>query len=91
MNLLISAGENDVLEQLEHNGAFMAVIETEDRRDDRRLMRRNAKEIARNLRRGVDRLTGLVDEAVVIGSFPLSSTPKIQSMAQWLSRERSIA
>jgi len=81
VDLLISAGANDVLDQLEPGGAFMAVLETEDRRDDRRLMRRNAKQIARNLRRGVDRLTGLVDEVVVIGSFPLSSTPELQSMA----------
>ena len=84
VDLLISAGANDVLDQLEHDGAFMAVLESEDRRDDRRLIRRNANEIARNLRRGFDRLTGLVDEAVVIGSFTLSSIMKIQSMALFL-------
>ena len=84
VDLLISAGANDVLDQLEPGGAFMAVLETEDRRDDRRLMRLNAKQIARNLRRGVDRLTGLVHEVVVIGSFRLSSTPEIQSMADGL-------
>ncbi|MEC8213832.1 MAG: hypothetical protein VX069_02040 [Cyanobacteriota bacterium] len=81
VDLLISAGANDVLDQLEHNGAFMAVLETEDRRDDRRLMRRNAKASARNFRSGIDRLTGLVIEAVVIGSFPLLFKPTIQLMA----------
>ena len=84
VDLLISAGANDVLDQLEYSAAFMAVLDTEDRSDDRRLMRRNPKEIACNLRRGVDRLTGLVHEVVVIGSFPLSSTPEIQSMADGL-------
>ena len=84
VDLLISAGANDVLDQLEHSAAFMAVLDTEDRRDDRRLMRRNAEEIACNLRRGVDRLPGLVHEVVVIGSFSLSSTPAIQSMADGL-------
>ena len=81
VDLLISAGANDLLDQLEDSSAFMAALDTEDRRDDRRVMRRNAKRIARNLRRGVDRLTGLVDEVVVTGAFPLTATPEIQSLA----------
>ena len=81
VDLLISAGANDLLDQLEDSSAFMAALDTEDRRDDRQLMRRNAKRIARNLRRGVDRLTGLVDDVVVTGAFPLTATPEVQSLA----------
>ena len=81
VDLLISAGANDLLDQLEDSSAFMAALDTEDRRDDRQLMRRNAKRIARNLRRGVDRLTGLVDDVVVTGAFPLTATPGVQSLA----------
>ena len=81
VDLLISAGANDLLDQLEDSSAFMAALDTEDRRDDRQLMRRNAKRIARNLRRGVDRLTGLVDDVVVSGAFPLTATPEVQSLA----------
>ena len=84
VDVLISAGANDLLDQLEDGSAFAAVLNTESPRDDRQLISRNAKEVARNLRRGVDRLTGLVDEVVVAGAFPVSATPEVQAMAEEL-------
>ncbi|QNI91281.1 hypothetical protein SynBOUM118_00916 [Synechococcus sp. BOUM118] len=89
VDVLISAGANDLLDQLEDGSAFAAVLNTEHRRDDRQLICSNAKRIVRNLRRGVDRLTGLVDEVVVAGAFPVSVTPEVQSTAEKLDSATS--
>ena len=49
VDVLISAGANDLLDQLEDGSAFAAVLNTKSPRDDRQLISRNAKEVARNL------------------------------------------
>ena len=48
VDVLISAGANDLLDQLEDGSAFAAVLNTEHRRDDRQLICSNAKRIVRN-------------------------------------------
>lgn len=70
VDVLISAGANDVLGLLEQ--PLTADLE------DRRLVQSTARRISRNLRRGIDRLTGLVDEIAVVGAFPLIDTPLLQ-------------
>ena len=63
---------------------FIAVLNSESRWMIANSSAGMPNEVARNLRRGVDRLTGLVDEVVAAGAFPLSATPEVQSMAEEL-------
>lgn len=84
VDLLVCAGANDVLSMLEEGEALAAVLETPDRSDDRRLERSTARSITRNLRRGLDGLTGLVDETLIFGAFPLTSTPFVQDRVEAL-------
>ena len=76
VDALISAGANDLLQQLDDLDPFVAVLSTQRRKDDRRLMRSISRPIVRNISDAVDQLTGLMDETVVFGSHPISVTPK---------------
>ena len=80
VDVLISAGANDVLSMIEEADGLAAVVETPQRFDDRRLMRSTTRSITRNLRRGVDRLTGFVDEVAVVGAYPLTDTPLVHDL-----------
>ena len=80
VDALICAGANDVLSLLDEMDRLASVLETPERSDDRRLLRSTARSITRNLRRGVDRLTGLVDEVVLVGAYPLTATPLVQDL-----------
>lgn len=76
VDALISAGANDLLQQLDDLDPFLEVLSTRRRRDDRRLARTMSRPIFRNIRDSVDQITGLLDEVVVFGSHPITFTPK---------------
>ena len=76
VDALISAGANDLLQQLDDLDPFLEVASTRRRRDDRRLARTMSRPIFRNIRDSVDQITGLLDEVVVFGSHPITFTPK---------------
>ena len=76
VDALVSAGANDLLQQLDDLDPFVKVISTRGRKDDRRLVRSISRPIVRNISDAVDQLTGLMDEIVVFGSHPISVTPK---------------
>ena len=76
VDALISAGSNDLLQLLDDLAPFTEVLATRSRKDDRRLVRSVSQPIVRNIRNAVDQLTGLMDEVVVLGSLPISATPK---------------
>ena len=76
VDALISAGGNDLLQQLDDLEPFSEVLSTRSRKDDRRLVRSISRPIAQNISDAVDQITGLMDEVVVFGSHPISFTPK---------------
>ncbi len=84
LDALIGAGSNDLIDLVEQGTLLRRVLASASRRDDRRLQKRTAKGIVRNIRASRDALTGVVDEAVIVGISPLSATPFVQQQAsQW--------
>lgn len=81
VDVLLSAGANDLLEALGDLTPFESVLTTPRRKDDRRLIRSLSRPISRNIRKTVDQITGLVDDVVVFASFPISATPKARRRA----------
>ena len=87
VDALISAGANDLLQQLDDLDPFLEVLSTRRRRDDRRLARTMSRPIFRNIRDSVDQITGLLDEVVVFGSHPITFTPKALERTSELERD----
>jgi phospholipase/lecithinase/hemolysin len=84
LDALIGAGSNDLIDLVEEGTRLRRVLATVSGRDDRRLQKRTAKSIVRNIRASRDALTGVVDEVVMVGISPLSETPYLQAQArQW--------
>ena len=81
VDVLLSAGGNDLLNALEERTPFERVLATPRRRDDKRLIRSISRPISRNIQRAVDQITGLVDEVVVLGAMPISATTRAQKLA----------
>ncbi len=81
VDVLLSAGGNDLLTALENLEPFERALSTRRRRDDKRLMRSISRPISRNIQRAVDQITGLVDEVVVLGAMPISATTRAQKLA----------
>ena len=81
VDVLISSGGNDLLNTLGDLKPFERVLSTEKNKDDRRFMRSISRPISRNIIRAVDDITGLVDEMVVIGTLPISETPRARRRA----------
>ena len=81
VDVVVSAGANDILEQFDDLTTFDDVLTSPGRRDNRQLVRRLSRRIARHLIKSTDALTGFLDEVMLIGTLPISATP--------LARERS--
>ena len=68
-------------DQFDDLTTFEDVLTSPGRRDNRQLVRRLSRGIARHLIKSTDALTGFLDEVMLIGTLPISATP--------LARERS--
>ncbi len=91
VDALIVAGSNDLIDLVDRPGRVLRVLRTAGRRDDRNLIRQQARRIVANTRRAVDTISGnpsrggfAIDEAVILGLSPLSQTPVVREVAAGL-------
>lgn len=87
LDVIISGGTNDVFDHLENSKTRITrVLITPWRRDDRRLARRVAGRVVDNIEASLDRITGLYDEALVIGTTKLSALPRVRQVSKEIRR-----
>ena len=91
LDALIAAGSNDLIDLVDQGKRLRRVLISASRRDDRRLQKRTAKSIVRNIRASRDALTGVVDETVIVGISPLAATPLVQQQANQWAKQRGPA
>ena len=87
VDVLLSAGGNDLLEASVNNDQFMKVLLTQTKVDNRRYGRSISQSIAGNIIKAVDQITGLVDEVVVYGALPVSKTPRVKT---WIKSMKGV-
>ena len=79
VDVLLSAGGNDLLEATVNNSKFSEILLTRSKVDNRNYGRSISQSIASNIVKAVDQITGLVDEVVVYGALPVSKTPRVKT------------
>ena len=79
VDVLLSAGGNDLLEATVNNNKFSEILLTRSKVDNRSYGRSISQSIASNIVKAVDQITGLVDEVVVYGALPVSKTPRVKT------------
>ena len=79
VDVLLSAGGNDLLEATVNNNKFSEILLTRSKVDNRNYGRSISQSIASNIVKAVDQITGLVDEVVVYGALPVSKTPRVKT------------
>ena len=79
VDVLLSAGGNDLLEATVNNNKFSEILLTRSKVDNRNYSRSISQSIASNIVKAVDQITGLVDEVVVYGALPVSKTPRVKT------------
>jgi phospholipase/lecithinase/hemolysin len=84
LDALMTAGSNDITDLAADLKALKPVLATPGLKDDLRLQGRAARRIVRNVAAAYDRITGRVDETVILGLAPLSATPFVRSQASRL-------
>ena len=87
VDVLLSAGGNDLLEATVNNEQFKKVLLTRPKVDNRRYGRSISQSIAGNIIKAVDQITGLVDEVVVYGALPVSKTPRVKT---WIKSMKGV-
>ena len=87
VDVLLSAGGNDLLEASVNNDQFKKVLLTQTKVDNRRYGRSISQSIAGNIVKAVDQITGLVDEVVVYGALPVSKTPRVKT---WIKSMKGV-
>ena len=87
VDVLLSAGGNDLLEASVNNDQFKKVLLTQTKVDNRRYGRSISQSIAGNIIKAVDQITGLVDEVVVYGALPVSKTPRVKT---WIKSMKGV-
>ena len=87
VDVLLSAGGNDLLEATVNNDKFKDILLTRSKVDNRRYGRSISQSIASNIVKAVDQITGLVDEVVVYGALPVSKTPRVKT---WIKSIRGL-
>ena len=87
VDVLLSAGGNDLLEATVNNDKFKEILLTRSKVDNRRYGRSVSQSIASNIVKAVDQITGLVDEVVVYGALPVSKTPRVKT---WIKSIRGL-
>jgi len=87
VDVLLSAGGNDLLEATVNNDKFKEILLTRSKVDNRRYGRSISQSIASNIVKAVDQITGLVDEVVVYGALPVSKTPRVKT---WIKSIRGL-
>lgn len=85
LDALLMAGSNDITDLVADLNALRPVLASPSLRDDRRLQNRVSRRIVNNIANAYDTITGLVDEAVILGLAPLSATPYVRNQALQLS------
>jgi hypothetical protein len=86
-DLIISGGTNDVFDYLtKRRSKVRRVVITPGSGDDRRLAKRVARDIVSNIAESLDTITGLYDEAVVLGTAKLSALPTIRQASNEFRR-----
>ncbi|WP_254977461.1 SGNH/GDSL hydrolase family protein [Cyanobium sp. ATX 6A2] len=87
LDVIISGGTNDVFDFLEGNQTRIRnVLLTPGRGDDNRLANLVARKVVANIDESLDSITGLYNEAVVIGTTKLSAIPRIRQSSNELKR-----
>ncbi len=87
LDLVISGGTNDVFDYLDRNeGKVRRAILTPGTRDERRLATGVARQVVTNIEDSLDSITGLYDEALVIGTTKLSALPRIREASKGFGR-----
>jgi hypothetical protein len=87
LDVIISGGTNDVFDFLDSNqGRIRNTLITPGSGDDRRLANRVARGVVSNIGDTLDAITGLYDEAVVIGTTKLSALPRIRQASNEFKR-----
>jgi hypothetical protein len=82
LDVIVSAGSNDIFDFIESNrDPITRVLITPGQSDNRRLANKVANKIVGNIDASLDAITGVYDEAVVIGPAPLSDIPIIRSLS----------
>ena len=81
VDVIISCGENDLLNALDLTDEITSAIQTKTKKDDKKLSAAIAKPIAKNLKKSIDKITGFVDEIIVAGTFPITETPYAKEWA----------
>ena len=87
VDVLLSAGGNDLLEATVNNDQFKKVLLTRSKVDNRKYGRSISQSIAGNIVKAVDQITGLVDEVVVYGALPVSKTPRVKT---WIKSMKGV-
>ena len=87
VDVLLSAGGNDLLEATVNNDQFKKVLVTRSKVDNRKYGRSISQSIAGNIVKAVDQITGLVDEVVVYGALPVSKTPRVKT---WIKSMKGV-
>ena len=87
VDVLLSAGGNDLLEATVNNDQFKKVLLTRSKVDNRKYGRSISQSIAGNIVKAVDQITGLVDEVVVYGALPVSKTPRFKT---WIKSMKGV-
>lgn len=82
LDVLVAAGSNDIIDLVADHQRLLPVLSSATGRDDRRLAKAVAGKIVDNIDSAVDRITGRVDETVIVGLSPLSVTPYVQDQAE---------
>lgn len=85
LDALLMAGSNDITDLVADLNALRPVLASPSLRDDRRLQNRVSRRIVNNIAAAYDTITGLVDEAVILGLAPLSATPYVRNQSLQLS------
>ncbi|MGB5134273.1 MAG: SGNH/GDSL hydrolase family protein [Prochlorococcaceae cyanobacterium] len=82
LDVIVSAGSNDIFDFLESNrDSITRVLITPGQSDNQRLANNVANRIVSNIDASLDAITGIYDEAAVIGPVPLSDIPIIRSLS----------
>jgi hypothetical protein len=87
LDIIISGGTNDAFDFLEaKSDKIKRVLITPFRSDNNSLANQWANRIVANIDATLDTITGLYDEAVVVGMAPLSAIPRVRSAAKKVGR-----
>jgi hypothetical protein len=83
LDLIVSAGSNDIFEFIESSrDPITRVLIIPGQSDNRRLANKVASRIVDNIDASLDAITGIYDEAVVIGPALLSDIPIIRTLSE---------